>query len=232
MVLEKDPRVQGIDPENQGEGVGASSSEGLVLPHTNIEPLQDKEIDILIELLSRHTQALTTEEYLESIVKRQEAVNKHLFRGGADTLRRFFERIRQLEGKQPIRIDLSMLEVSGRLLSGLYLPAANLEKLIFTDSDITGSNLTGANLYAAVASGAIMRAIVASGANFTDAIISESDLSGGRLIGCTFINTQMSNIKVDKDTNFAGSRFFGTFLNGVDISIANTTGAVFRGIRR
>lgn len=224
--------LQELGPAQRGQGADESSSGNLALPHTDIELLQDAEIDKLIELLSRPTQALTTEEYLESIARRQEAVNKHLFRGGSDTLRRFFERIRQLEGKQPIKLDLSMLEVSGRLLSGLYLPASNLEKLIFTDSDITGSNLTGANLYAAVASGAIMRAIVASGANFTDAIISESDLSGGRFIGCTFINTQMSNIKVDKDTNFAGSRFFGTYLNGVDLSMANTTGAVFRGIRR
>ena len=125
-----------------------------------------------------------------------------------------------------------MLEISGKLLSGLYLPASNLQRLIFSDSDLTGANLTGANLTEAVASGAIMRAMVATGANFTNAILNESDLSGARLIGCTFINTQMSNVKVDKDTNFAGSRFFGTYLNGVDLSVTNTVGAVFRGIRR
>lgn len=112
-------------------------------------------------MLSRPTQALTSEEYLESIAKRQEAVSKHLLRGGVDTLRRFFERIKQLEERRPLTIDLSMLEVSGRLLSGLYLPAANLEKLVFTESDLAGSNLTGSNLTGAVAntSGAVFRGI-------------------------------------------------------------------------
>lgn len=232
MMQEGEPRDQGIDPENRGKDVNASSSISLDLPHAAIEPLQDAEINNLIELLSRSTQALTAEEYLDSIAKRQEAVNKHLLRGGVDTLRRFFERIKQLEGKQPIKIDLSMLEISGRLLSGLYLPGANLEKLIFTESDITGSNLTASKLIAAVANGVIMRGVIATGADFTDAILVRSDISGGRFIGCTFINTQMTDVIVDKDTNFAGARFIGTYLSGVDLSITNTTGAVFRGIRR
>jgi len=143
-----------------------------------------------------------------------------------------FERIKQQETKQSIKIDLSMLEVSGRLLSGLYLPAANLEKLIYTESDLTGSNVTGANLSASLGPGAIMRGIIAGGANFTDAIISDADLSGAILVACNFTNTVMPNVKVDKDTNFAGARFIGTYLSGVDLSVANITGAVFRAIRR
>lgn len=232
MASERDRGDQGIDPENKDKGLSASSAGGLVLPHADIESLQDAEIDRLIEMLSRPTQALTADEYLDSIAKRQEAVSKHLLRGGVDTLRRFFERIRQLEDKQPIKIDLSMLEISGKLLSGLYLPGANLEKLIFTDSDLTGANLTAANLTAAVGIGAIMRGAIATGAKFTDAHIPDADLSGGRFIGCTFINANLTDIKVDKDTNFAGSRFIGTYLSGVNLSVANTTGAVFRGIRR
>jgi len=232
MMREKDPRDQGIDPENKDKSLSTSNSGGLVLPHTDIEPLQDAEIDRLIGMLSRPTQALTADEYLDSIAKRQEAVNKHLFRGGVDTLRKFFERIKQLEEKQSIKIDLSMLEISGRLLSGLYLPAGHLEKLIFTDSDLTGANLTAANLTAAVGVGAIMRGIIATGAKFTDAVLPDTDLSGGRFIGCTFINTDMTDAIVDRDTNFAGSRFIGTYLGGVNLSVTNTTGAVFRGIRR
>jgi len=232
MALEREPRDQGIDPENKDRGLNASSAGGLVLPHTDIELLRDAEIDTLIAMLSKPTQALTTDEYSDSIKKRQEAVNKHLFRGGVDTLRRFFERIRQLEEKQTIKIDLSMLEISGRLLSGLYLPAGHLEKLIFTDSDLTGANLTAANLTAAVGVGAIMRGVIATGAKFTDAVLPDADLSGGRFIGCTFINTDMTDVIVDRDTNFAGSRFIGTYLGGVNLSVTNTTGAVFRGIRR
>ena len=219
---------QELSPEQRGQG----ANEGLAIPHTEIEIAQDAEIDNLIELLRRPTQALTAEEYVDSIAKRQEAVSKHLLRGGVDTLRRFFDRVRQLDEKQPIKIDLSMLEISGKLLSGLYLPAANLEKLIFTDSDITGANLTSSKLIAAVANRAIMRGVIANGADFTDAVLVRSDMSGGRFIGCTFINTQMTDVIVDKDTNFAGAIFIGTYLNGVDLSITNTTGAVFRGIRR
>lgn len=231
-MLERDPRDQGIDPENRDRGENALSSINLDLPHAGIELLQDAEIDRLIVLLSRPTQALTAEEYVGNIEKRQEAVSKHLLRGGADTLRRFFERVRQLEEKQPIKIDLSMLEISGKLLSGLYLPAANLEKLVFTDSDLSGSNLCSANLNAAVANGAIMRGVIATGANFTDAVLPGADLSGGRFIGCTFTNTHLNDIKVDKDTNFVGAKFIGTYLNGVDLKVANISGAVFRGIRR
>lgn len=219
---------QELSPEQRGQG----TNEGLAIQHAEIEILQDIEINNLIELLSSPTQALTTEEYLGSIAKRQEAVSKHLLRGGVDTLRRFFERVRQLEGKQPIKIDLSMLQISGKLLSGLYLPGAYLEKLIFTDSDLTGANLTAANLTAAVGNGAIMRGVIATGAKFTDAVLVDADLSGGRFIGCTFINTILEDARVDKDTNFAGARFIGTYLSGVDLSITNTTGAVFRGIRR
>ena len=232
MAQEKDPRDQGIDPEDRGKSLSASSAGGLVLPHTDIEPLQDAEMDRLIEMLSRPTQALTTDEYSDSIAKRQYAVNQHLLRGGVETLRRFFERIRQLEEKQPVRIDLSMLEISGRLLSGLYLPGANLDKLIFTASDITGSDLTGSDLTAAVAIKAIMRGVIATGSDWTDAVIRGADMSGGRFIGCTFINTVMRNVVVDKDTNFAGSLFIGTYVGGTNLSIANTTGAVLRGIRR
>jgi len=231
MAQEKDPRDRGIDPENKDRSLSASSAGGLVLPHTDIEPLQDTEIDRLIELLGRPTQALTADEYLDSIAKRQEVVNNHLLRGGVDTLRRFFERIRHLEERKPIKIDLSMLEVSGRLLCGLYLPGANLEKLVFTESDLSGSNLSSANLNAVVANGAIMRGVIATGANFTDAVLPGADLSGGRFIGCTFISTHLNDIKVDKDTNFVGARFIGTYLGGVDLSVANTSGAVFRGIR-
>lgn len=232
MKLEGELTGQGMDPENKDKGVNASSSISLDLPRVDIEPLQDVEIERLIEVLSRPTQALTAEEYLDSMAKRQEAVSKHLLRGGVETLRRFFERIRQQEAKQPIKIDLSMLQISGRLLSGLYLPGANLEKLIFTESDITGSNLTASKLMAAVANGAIMRGVIATGANFTDAVLTGADLSGGRFIGCYFINTDLTDIRVDRDTNFAGARFIGTYLSGVDLSVTNTTGAVFRGVRR
>ncbi len=218
--------------KNGEEGLEADGSREIVVPHTEIERIDDAVIDSLIELLSKPTQALTPEEYLDSIAKRQKAVDQHLIIGGADTLRRFFERIRQLEKKQPVRIDLSMLELIGKLLGGLYLPGANLEKLILTETDITGSNLEAANLNAAVANGAIMRGVVATGADFTDAVMPHADLSGARIIGGTFVNTVMTNVIVDEETNFAGARFIGTYLGGTDIAAANLTGAIFRGIRR
>lgn len=209
------------------------NEEGLTpFQNSPLEIPQDSEIDQLIQLLSSPTQALTSEEYLDSIAKRQEAVSKHLLRGGVETLRRFFERIRQLETKQPIKIDLSMIEISGKILSGLYLPGANLEKLIFTGSDITGSELTGANLTEAVAPRSIMREVIATGSNWTNAVIPGADLSGARLIGGIFINTVMTDVVVDKDTNFAGALFISPYLGRTDFSIANTVGAVFRGIRR
>ena len=199
---------------------------------SDLETLPDQEIDNLIQLLSTPTQALTHEEYIDSIARRQAAVSRHLLRGGVETLRRFFQRIKEIEERKPLHLDLSMLEVSGKLLSGLYLPGANLEKFIFTESDLTGSNLTGSNLTEAVAPGAIMRGVIATGSNFTNAVLPGADLSGARLIGCTFINTVMPDVIVDRDTNFAGSRFVGTYLGNTDLSITNTAGAIFRGVRR
>lgn len=217
-----------LDP--QGE------NKTLVVPgisrYEDIVRLPDAETEGLIDLLSRPTQALTSNAYLESIAKRQEAVNKHLLRGGADTLRRLFELIKQREEKMPVKLDLSMLEISGKVLSGLYLPGANLEKIIFTESDLMESNILAANLKASVANRAIMREVIATGADFTDAVMPHVDLSGARLIGCTFVNTIMTDVIVDRETNFAGARFVGTYLAGTDLSRANLTGATFRGIRR
>lgn len=207
-------------------------TEGLVPSELGLEIPADAEIDQLIDLLSRPTQGLSQEEYLESIAKRQEAVSQHLLRGGGETLRRFFEKVRQLEARRPVKLDLSMLEVSGKILSGLYLPGANLEKLIFTGSDLTGAELTGANLMEAVATRAILRGVVATGANFTNAVLPGADLSSGRFIGATFVNTVMPDIIIDRDTNFAGALFIGTYLGNTDLSVANTVGAIFRGIRR
>lgn len=212
---------------------GGEEGKDVVVPsEASVERVIDPEIDNLIKLLSRPTQALTTEKYVDSIAKRQEAVSKFLLRGSAETLRKFFERIKQLEAKQPIKLDLSMLEVSGRVLGGLYLPGANLDKLIFTESDITGSDLTGAVLTEAVASRAIMRGAIAAGSNWSNAVIPGADMSGGRFVGSIFINTIMPDVIVDKDTNFAGAVFIGTYIGRTDLSITNTTGAIFRGLRR
>jgi len=212
-----------------------ASSEGSLVPsESRIESILVPEIDDLIKILSRPAGALTGEELDDSIRKRQEAVDRHLFRGGPEILTLLFERIKQIEAKQkqPIKIDLSMIEMSGKILSGLYLPAANLRRLIFTGSDLTGSNLQGANLTEAIAGGAILRGVTATAANFNSAVIPDADLSGGIFIGCSFINAHMENVRVDDHTNFAGCRFIGTYLGDTDLSIANTVGSVFRGIRR
>lgn len=71
-------------------------SEVLTFPDSGLqETPSDAVIDDLIALLSRPTQALTTEEFIDSIRQRQEAVNKFLIRGGAETVRKLFERIKQ-----------------------------------------------------------------------------------------------------------------------------------------
>ena len=97
MSNERDPRDRGMDTENKG--LSEFSSGGLALPRTDIEPLQDPEIDKIIEMLRAPVQALTTDEHSDSMKKRQEAVDKHLLRGGVDTLRKFFERIKQLDAR-------------------------------------------------------------------------------------------------------------------------------------
>jgi uncharacterized protein YjbI with pentapeptide repeats len=205
----------------------------LVVPEqSGLEVAPDTSIESLIQMLSRSTQALTTEEYVDSIRQRQEAVDKFLLRGGVETLRKFFDRIRQLEEKDTISLDLSMIEISGKILSGLYLPGANLDKLIFTESDISGSNLTGASLNEAVAPRAIMRGVIATGANFSNAVLPGVDMSGGRFVGGIFINTVMPDVIIDSSTNFAGALFIGTYIGRTDLSVANTAGAVFRGLRR
>lgn len=229
-IFKDDQQGQKLD-RPQG-GLVVPGKEALSMRGAELEVPQDAVIEELIQLLSRPTQPLTTEAYGDSIRKRQEAVNAFLNRGGAETLRRLFERIKQVEAREPIKIDLSMLEVSGRILGDLYLPGANLEKLIFTDSDISGSNLHSANLTAAVATDAIMRGIIGTGSNWTNAVIPGADLSGARFVGARFINTDMTDVKVDEQTNFAGAKFVGTYLGRTDLSAANLVGAVFRGIRR
>lgn len=215
----------GKDPEITGSGFDIS--------HTDLEAIQDPELDELIELLSQPTRALTRDERNANIARRQEVFNKHLLSGGADKLRRFFALIKQRQQTQPVKLDLSMLEISGRLLTGLYLPGANLEGLVITESDLTGSNLSGANLKAVVGNGAIMRGVIATGADFTDAVFPKADFSGARLIGTTLINTYMQEVIVDKDTNLVGARLIGTFLgdNQDLINITNHPGAIIRGIR-
>lgn len=210
------------------------SGEGMLLSRQDmgLEQLQDPAIEELIKLLSQPTRTLTHEASIDNMRKRQEAVDKFLLRGGAETLRLFFERVRKLEEREPIKLDLSMLEISGRLLSGLYLPGAKLEKLIFTESDISGSNIIAANLLEAVAPDATARGIIATGSTWTNAVVPGLDARGGRFVGCRFINTDMTGWKVDEDTNFAGARFIGAFLGGVDLQATNTVGAVFRGCRR
>lgn len=206
------------------------NSEGSLVPsESGIESILVPEIDDLIKILSRPARALTGDELDDSIRKRQEAVDTHLFRGGPEILTLLFERIKQIEArqKQPIKIDLSMLNMSEKILSGLYLPAANLRRLLFVDSDLTGSTLTEA-----VAPRAIMRGIIATGSNWSNAIIPGADMSGGRFVGSLFINTVMPDVIIDKDTNFAGAIFVGAYIGRTDLSIANTTGAIFRGIRR
>jgi uncharacterized protein YjbI with pentapeptide repeats len=220
MTIEK-----GISNDDQEKGLISSLG-------SEIERVNDPEIDNLIDLLSRPAQGLATEEYLDSIARRQEAVSKFLLRGSAETLRKLFERIKQWETKQPIKLDLSMLEISGRVLGGLYLPGANLDKLVFTESDITGSDLTGSILTEAVAPKAIMRGVIAAGSNWSNAVIPGADMSGGRFVGSIFINTIMPDVIVDKDTNFTGAVFIGTYIGRTDLSIAHTTGAIFRGLRR
>lgn len=205
----------------------------LDISSTDLETIQDPDLDELMEILSQPTQALSTDDYIASIARRQEVVSKHLLRGGADRLRRFFELVKQRDQSgHPVKLDLSMLEISGKLLSGLYLPGANLEKLIISDSDLTGSNLYAANLRQVVGAGAIMRGVIATGSVLTDAVFPGADFSGARLIGCTFINSVLTDVIVDRDTNLAGARFIGTHLGGTDIESANTVGATFRGIRR
>ena len=212
------------------QNVGSERS--LVPSESGIESVFDPEIENLIGLLSRPTHALTQGEYDDNMAKRQESVNKFLVRGSAETVRKLFERIRQLDEKQPIKIDLSMLEISGKILGGLYLPGANLSRLVIARSDISGGNLAGSDLTEAVATMTIMRGIVATGSNWDNAVMIRADLSGGRFVGCTFINTNMMNVIVDRETNFTGAVFLGTNLGRTDLSIANTTGAVFQGIRR
>ncbi len=214
----------GKDPETTGSGLDISN--------TDLETIQDPELDELIELLSQPTRALSRDERNASIARRQEVFNKHLLSGGADKLRRFFTVIKQRQQAQPVKLDLSMLEISGKLLTGLYLPGANLEGLVITESDLTGSNLSGANLKAVVGNGTIMRGVIATGANFTDAVFPNADFSGARLIGGTFVNTYLTDAIVDKDTNLVGARFIGTFLGDTDLNITNHPGAIFRGIRR
>ena len=56
--------------------------QGVILSRSDLEIVRDPELEGLIDLLSEPTQALTANEYMASIAKRQEAVSKHLLRGG------------------------------------------------------------------------------------------------------------------------------------------------------
>lgn len=213
---------QAPDGGTAGTGAVVESKTRLTVP---------RDIDNLIALLRRPTQGLTTEEYFQNMAQRQEAVDKFLLRGGSEALSRLFAKVKQLEEREPVKLDLSMLELSNKLLGGLYAPGVNAEKLVFTMSDISGSDVRAGNFNAVVAPRSIMRGIIATGSDWTDAVIPRADLSGGRFIGSTFINTDMRGAIVNRDTNFTGAVFIGTYVGGVEMELANTAGAVFSGLR-
>ncbi|MFI5265218.1 MAG: pentapeptide repeat-containing protein [Candidatus Levyibacteriota bacterium] len=230
-----------LEPEPSGAGKNRNKQEagGELVPSSPQEAAETRnrlalprDIDNLLALLRKPTHVLTSDESFASMVQRQETVNKFLLRGGAEALSNLFTRIKQIEEKETIKLDLSMLELSDKLLGGLYLPGVNAEKLVFSLSDISGSDIRAGNFTAAVATRAIMRGVIATGSDWTDAVIPRADLSGGRFVGGTFVNTDMRGAIVDRDTNFVGAVFIGTYVGGVDLSIANTAGAVFKGIRR
>lgn len=207
---------------------------GLTIPvESSLNPLQ-RQIDELIALLSKPTQQLNRDEYLQSLAARQQAVDKFLFRGGSDKLRDFFDRIRQLEDRvgAAIALDLSMLDLNGKLLTDLYLPGANLEKIIITDSDLTNANLHSANLTGAIGVNSILRGADLRGAKFVDGLFAGVDLTDARAMGARFINTDLTDAKLDKSTNFAGSVFIGTYLRGTNLELANIPGITVRGVRR
>jgi len=82
-----------------------------------------------------------------------------------------------------------------------------------------------------IATMAILRGVIAAGAIFNNAIMTQADLAGGRFMGCTFVNTVMTDVKVDEQTNFAGAVFIGTYFGKADLSRTNTVGAIFRSLK-
>ncbi len=220
------------DPGKKGSRRITSGDSGLIRPEVPRVAVTDKELAEVIALLSKSTQGLTRDEYLESTALRQDAVDRFLFRGGAQTIRRFFDILKQMRETSEVSLDLSMLDFNGKLLSDLYLPGANLEKIIITDSDFSGSNLHSANLTAAIGVNTIFRGADLRGANFTDGLFAGVDLSGARLMGCRFIRTDLTDAVVDPETNFAGSLFVGTFLRNTSLELGRTAGITTRGIIR
>lgn len=211
-----------------------NKEEGLVHLEQGMEQVKDPEIEELIDLFREPLRAVQVEEYLEGIQKRQDAMSKYLLAGGPRMLERFFAEVKLKERKENkrIKLDLSRLDLSGKILSGVYLPGANLERVTITESELVGADLTAANLNEVVALGAKLTGVIATGANFTSAVLPDADLRGGRFVGCDFTNAILTNVKIDAETNFAGSKFVGAFLDGTDLSPANKMGAIFRGVKK
>lgn len=228
------------DDPNSGQESGGGSprrkraprqESGLTVPdHAGLEVVRDPGINELIELLRKPRQAVDREEELAEIAQRQDSVDRFFVSGGSQTIRRFFDEVRRMEKREPsIKLDLSMLTLSDKHINGLYLRGANLEGLVFTMSNISGSDLESATLNYAVAPGAIMLGITATGADWSNAVVPDADVRGSKFIGGTFVGTDMRNWIVDEATIFTGARILGCKTRGIDWARANTTGTVFRG---
>lgn len=190
-------------------------------------PELDSTIEELIAILEmKNTRFLTGEEAHDDLRKRQDAINKFLLPRGGSLIERFFNRVKD----KNVRLDLSMISLAGYLLEGLRLRYANLEKISLSGCNITGSDITAGILREAVATEIIMDSVIGTGTNFTAAVMPRASLRGGRFVGAIFTDTIMYDALVDSNTNFAGAVFIRTDLRGVDMSLPNTSGALFRDI--
>mgnify|MGYP004673161599 CR=1 FL=1 len=100
--------------------------------------------------------------------------------------------MRDCDGWENMRANLSRAYLSGAYLSRAYLSGANLSGADLSRANLSGADLSGANLSGADLSRANLSGAYLSRANLSGAYLSRADLSGANLSGANLSGADLS----------------------------------------
>ena len=112
--------------------------------------------------------------------------------------------LRDCDGWESMRADLSRANLSGANLSGANLSGADLPRANLSGANLSGANLSRANL---------------SGANLSGADLSRADLSRANLSGANLSGADLSGANLSR-ADLSGANLSGADLSRADLSRA------------
>ena len=127
--------------------------------------------------------------------------------------------LRDCDGWESMRADLSRADLPGANLSGANLSGANLYGADLSGADLSRADLSGADLYRANLYGADL-----SGANLSRANLSGANLSGANLYGADLSGADLSRADLS-GADLYRANLYGADLSGANLSRANLSRA-------